>query len=289
MQLFDRVKETTTTTGTGTLTLAGAVSGFRSFSVVGDGNRCYYAVVGGTEWEVGIGTYTASGTTLARTEVLASSNSGSAVNFSAGTKDVFITHAGALGPAFPLKQPITGDFSWTNQNSAAIANTLHGGIHLSRAANSSAYSLNIRRKAAPSTPYTITAAFLRHDDPVPNGLTWAGLCFRQSSDGKLQAVGPAPSNAANAVYWLNSKFTDENNHSANYQLQDAKSILQSVYHLRIADDGTNRKCSLSCDGQNWLEIHSVGRTDFLTADQVGFFISAHSAPCGMTLLSWKEG
>lgn len=104
----DRVKETTTTTGTGTITLAGAVAQFRSFaSAFADGSVVQYAIVGqtGTEWEVGNGTFTASGTTLARTTVLASSNSGSAVNFSAGTKDVFATVTAAhllaavLGPS----------------------------------------------------------------------------------------------------------------------------------------------------------------------------------------------
>jgi hypothetical protein len=91
--LADRVRETTTTAGTGTVTLAGAVTGFQSFSVIGDTNTTYYTIAGqGTsEWEVGIGTYTASGTTLARTVVLASSNLGSLVNFSAGTKDVFVS------------------------------------------------------------------------------------------------------------------------------------------------------------------------------------------------------
>lgn len=90
--LADRVKETTTTTGTGAVTLDGAASGFQSFSAVGDGNTTYYVISGGSEWEVGIGDYTASGTTLSRDTVLASSNSGSAVNFSAGTKDVFVAY-----------------------------------------------------------------------------------------------------------------------------------------------------------------------------------------------------
>ena len=92
--LADRVKETTTTTGTGTLTLAGAATGFQAFSVIGDGNTTYYSISSssGSEWEVGIGTYTSSGTTLARTTILASSNSGAAVNLSAGTKDVFATY-----------------------------------------------------------------------------------------------------------------------------------------------------------------------------------------------------
>jgi len=89
--LADRVRETTTTTGTGTVTLAGAVTGFQTFSAIGNANTTYYTIAGqGTsEWEVGIGTYTSSGTTLSRDTVLASSNSGSLVNFSAGTKDVF--------------------------------------------------------------------------------------------------------------------------------------------------------------------------------------------------------
>ena len=89
--LKDRVKETSTTTGTGTFTLAGASTGFQAFSVIGDGNTTYYTIVlqGGSEFEVGIGTYTLSGTTLSRTTILSSSNSNNAVNFSAGTKDVF--------------------------------------------------------------------------------------------------------------------------------------------------------------------------------------------------------
>ena len=87
--LKDRVKETTTTTGTGTYTLAGAVTGFEAFSSVGDGNTTYYSCTDGTDFEVGIGTYTSSGTTLARTTILQSSNSDSAVSWSSGTKTIF--------------------------------------------------------------------------------------------------------------------------------------------------------------------------------------------------------
>ena len=92
--LADRVRETTTTAGTGTVTLAGAVVGFQTFAAIGDGNVTYYTIAGqGTsEWEVGIGTYTSSGTTLSRDTILSSSNSGLAVNFSAGTKDVFVVY-----------------------------------------------------------------------------------------------------------------------------------------------------------------------------------------------------
>ena len=89
--LKDRVKETTTTTGTGTYTLAGALTGFEAFSQVGDGNTTYYTCTDGTDFETGIGTFTLSGTTLARTTILQSSNSDSAVNWSSGTRTIFCT------------------------------------------------------------------------------------------------------------------------------------------------------------------------------------------------------
>ena len=94
----DRVKETTTTTGTGTVTLAGASTGFQSFAAIGNSNSTYYTIAAqtSTEWEVGIGTYTSSGTTLSRTTVLSSSNSGSLVDFTAGTKDVFVSYPAEL-------------------------------------------------------------------------------------------------------------------------------------------------------------------------------------------------
>ena len=89
--LADRVKETSTTTGTGAYTLAGAVTGFESFGSIGNGNTTYYACTLGSDFEVGIGTYTASGTTLARTTILQSSNSDNAVDWGAGTKTLFCT------------------------------------------------------------------------------------------------------------------------------------------------------------------------------------------------------
>ena len=92
--LKDRVKETTTSVGTGAITLAGASTGYQAFSVIGNSNTTYYCIAGqGTgEWEVGIGTYTLSGTSLSRDTILASSNSGSVVTLSAGTKDVFVVY-----------------------------------------------------------------------------------------------------------------------------------------------------------------------------------------------------
>jgi hypothetical protein len=120
--LKDRVKETSTTAGTGTLTLAGAVTGFQSFSAVGNGNTTYYAIVDNATgaWEVGIGTYTSSGTTLSRDTVLSSSNGGSLVSFAANPKDVFVT--------YPSEQGV-----WTNA-SGVVAQTSFGAITATSAA-----------------------------------------------------------------------------------------------------------------------------------------------------------
>ena len=104
----DRVKESSTTTGTGTYTLAGAEAGHQTFSAIGDGNTTYYAATDGTYWEVGIGTYTASGTTLARTTILSSSNSDNAVNWTAGEKLIFVTQPSSKANYLDASGNVTG-------------------------------------------------------------------------------------------------------------------------------------------------------------------------------------
>ena len=105
----DRVKDTTTTTGTGTVTLSGtAPTGYQNFAVIGNGNTTYYTIAGGSEWEVGVGTYATSGPTLARTTVLASTNGGNAVSFSAGTKDVFVTYPAEIATMLTNPVPTNG-------------------------------------------------------------------------------------------------------------------------------------------------------------------------------------
>ena len=95
--LVDRVQETTAVTGTGSATLLGAVTGFQAFSAVGNGNSTYYTIVGATEWEVGLGTYSTTGPTLTRDTVYSNSLGTTAkVNFSAGTKNIFLTAPTAL-------------------------------------------------------------------------------------------------------------------------------------------------------------------------------------------------
>jgi hypothetical protein len=145
--LADRVKETTTTTGTGTVTLLGAATGFQSFAAIGNGNITYYTIAGqtGSEWEVGIGTYTSAGTLLARTTVLSSSNGGSLVNFSAGTKDVFCT--------YPSSKSVTGSQGYAENDATISANQ----------------TITTGRNAMSAGPITIATSVTV---TVPTGSTW---------------------------------------------------------------------------------------------------------------------
>ena len=144
----DRVKETTSTTGTGTVTLSGASAGFQSFSVIGDGNTTYYAIVNSSagEWEVGIGTYTASGTTLSRDTVLESSNSGSLVDFAAGNKDVFVT--------YPAERSVIGGMGYVENAATITQNSI----------------INAGNNAMSAGPITINSGI---SVTIPSGSRWA--------------------------------------------------------------------------------------------------------------------
>ena len=145
--LADRVKETTTSTGTTAVTLLGAATGYQSFSAIGNANVTYYTIAGqtGSEWEVGIGTYTLSTTSLSRDTVLASSNSGSLVVFSAGTKDVFVT--------YPAKRAVIGGEGYI-ENAATV---------------STSSTVNTGNNAISGGPVTISSGAVV---TVPSGSVW---------------------------------------------------------------------------------------------------------------------
>ena len=115
--LADRVKETTTTTGTSDFVLDGVVSGFQTFSAgVGNSNTTYYAISLGSDWEVGLGTLSANGLTLARTTILQSSNADAKVSFAAGSKDIFVT--------YPADKSVLSDSTQTLTNKTLTSPTL---------------------------------------------------------------------------------------------------------------------------------------------------------------------
>lgn len=121
--LADRVKDTTTTTGTGAVTLSGSPpAGFQPFSVIGNGNVTYYAISGGSQWEVGIGTYSSTGPTLTRDTVFASSNAGSLVDLAAGAKDVFVTYPAEKSVNYDVSGNVNIDITG---NAATVTNGVY--------------------------------------------------------------------------------------------------------------------------------------------------------------------
>lgn len=189
------------------------------------------------------------------------------------------------GPVFPMTPPVSGDFAWINQGSTTI-DTTNGGIYIETPATSGT-NIRLRKKSAPATPYTVTVALI--PNLYPANYSNCGIGWRQSSDGKM-VMFRLVSDSANVSSLVVAKLTDATTFSANYVAFEHRHMWGPVVWLRIADNGTNRICSISGDGQHFIALHSVGRTDFLTGDEIGFMVEANqtSGPAGMTLLSWKE-
>jgi hypothetical protein len=189
--------------------------------------------------------------------------------------------------------PVSGDFAWVNQGTATLTTT-RGWMALSQPP---AGGLNLRMlvKSAPATPYTITtASFLNPGEPGQGGVSEPslGLCFRQSGTGEVVLHGLYCNSTINVTA---DKWDSPTSFGAAYTL--APNIktpflyTQGVWWSRIADDGTDRIWSLSADGLNWTVVHQIGRTDFLTADQVGIAIRGCANTgkvCSNTLVSWVE-
>ena len=129
--LSDRIKETTTTTSTGTYTLGGAVSGFETFTAnLSNGDTTYYCCTDGTDFEVGLGTFASSGTTLARTTIISSSNSNNAVNWSSGSRDIFCTLPGSKALALDGDNDLTfasGSQIFTTSDGSNAVMSIRGG------------------------------------------------------------------------------------------------------------------------------------------------------------------
>jgi hypothetical protein len=141
--LADRVQDVTTTTGTGTVTLANTPpTGFQSFAVIGNGNTTYYTIYGGNDWEVGIGVYTAVGTSLSRDTVLSSSTGTSLINFGAGEKTVFVTYPSERSvnedAAGNVNIDITGNAATATRATNLAAGTA-GSVPYQTAANTTAF------------------------------------------------------------------------------------------------------------------------------------------------------
>ena len=180
--LADRVQETTTTVGTGTLALDGATQGFQSFAAIGEGNTTYYTIQGTTQWEVGVGTYSAN--TLTRDAVISSSLGGSKLFLTAGTKQVFVT--------LPAENTIT---SIASADASIIVTTVGSLVDLSVSQTSPASVLVERVRN--STGATLTKGTAVYISGAIGQLPTVSKALATSDASSAQTLGLITSDLAN--------------------------------------------------------------------------------------------
>ena len=142
----------------------------------------------------------------------------------------------------------------------------------------------ILKKAAPGTPYTITALII--PNAFPGNFVQTGILFRESGTGRI-AYNLLVYNGQWTV--TSGKLTNPTTFSANYTSFNLGGYPRPIW-LQISDTGVNRVCRYSWDGVNFFAYHTIARADFLTADEVGFSVDAVSATWGLNawFIHWSQ-
>lgn len=224
LQYGDRVQEIFTTTGTGTLSLGGAVVGYQAFSgVCSNADTCYYSATDESNWEVGVGTYTSSGNTLARTTILASSNGNAAVNWVAGTKNIWLTL-----PAAQVSQSFLGMRNRTINGDMRVDQRNAGASQTITAAAAAAYTVD--RFHAACTGANVTGQRVA-------GTTFDQYMYQLTGAASVTAIAFGQRYAAANVYDLAST-------TATFSVELSNSLLTTVtwaaYIPASADTWTSR-------------------------------------------------
>ena len=180
--------------------------------------------------------------------------------------------------------PVSGTFAWINQNTATVTTT-GGPMYLN--SPSAAGQLNILKKAAPGTPYTVTVMYNNNSSNMGNPIT--GIILRNSGTGKIVYWGLRVANASH--YHVLMQYTDATNFSNwayNQQRFGPAGSSLNLTWLRVNDDGKNRNYSWSTDGINWQQMYTELNDAFTTTDEIGVAVNPDGATfgVGMTVLSW---
>lgn len=185
------------------------------------------------------------------------------------------------GPLFPLFEPPEIDtLTWVNQGSGTAVKS-KGGIYMYAPGVGGDQLRCLVKSKTP--PWKLTVGMLVQGYRV--NYSAAGILFRESGSGKIVTNHYAGEDYLSLRV---STWGSASSYSGNYM---NCSVLPSfsVLWLQIEDDNVNRICRWSVDGQNWIQMHSVGRTDYITADQAGIFVNSNNSwPIGTTFISWKE-
>lgn len=222
----DRIKETTTTTGQGTITLAGAVDGFRSFADIGNSNTTYYVIYDNTnyDFEVGIGAYTASGTTLSRDTVLqTSSGNTTKVNFGAGSKEVFVSSPADKHVYLDGSNNLTvAGTTYLNAIHNRWTKTATNGQTVFTGSSDSGATLSV----SAYTQVFINGILLEASDYTIGGTTTVTLASGASTSDIVEIISFAPFTTALALQPSNN-------------LSDLASAATARSNLNVADGATN--------------------------------------------------
>jgi hypothetical protein len=296
----DRVKEVTTTSGTGTYTLGGAVDGFQAFSAVTvDTDTVYYAITDDTDWEVGIGTIGGTQTTLARTTILSSSNSGSAVNWGAGTKNIFLT--------YPAEKAVYEDASGNVDvpNNLTVGGTVDGVDIAARDADLTT-TTNTANAALPKAGGTMTGNLVLNADPTASlqaatkqyvdTIAAAGIHYHTPA--RVEAPANLPSTYDNGTSGVGATLTNSGTQVAIVIDGVALSSSDRVLVYQQTDPAHNGVYTVTTVGSvstNWVltratDADSYGPSD---PDALGqgdaFFISAGDTGAGETYVMTTVG
>jgi hypothetical protein len=296
----DRVKEVTTTTGTGTYTLGGAVDGFQAFSAVTvDTDTVYYAITDDTDWEVGIGTIGGTQTTLARTTILSSSNSNSAVNWGVGTKNIFLT--------YPAEKAVYEDASGNVDvpNDLTVGGTVDGVDIAARDADLTT-TTNTANAALPKAGGTMTGNLVLNADPTASlqaatkqyvdTIAAAGIHYHTPA--RVEAPANLPSTYDNGTSGVGATLTNSGTQVAIVIDGIALSSSDRVLVYQQTDPAHNGVYTVTTVGSvstNWVltratDADSYGPSD---PDALGqgdaFFISAGDTGAGETYVMTTVG
>ena len=299
LTLNDRVKQVSTTTGTGTITLGITPSGFQSFTDgLSDGDTTYYSIVntesGVSEWEVGLGTYTASGTTLSRDTVFTSSNSGSLVNFGAGDKDVFITYpsskslfeaadnsislpgATTFGSTVLLNQDPTLNLQATTKqyvdNAVAAGLDIHPSVRLESPINLSATYDNGTAGVGATLTNSGTQAALVLDGVA--AVTSDRVLIYEQTDATQNGVYVVTNIGSASTNWILTRSTDTDT----YGLSDPTKLSQGSYFF-ITEGNTGAGESYVC---NTVGTITFGTTDITFAQFFATPVYTGTAPISVS-------
>jgi hypothetical protein len=174
-----------------------------------------------------------------------------------------------------------------NQDGAAVQ-TNAGTTFLSKTPTANGWSL--RLKSVPTAPYTVTVS-MKPASAQTGNRNFAAIVLRNSGGNSFIEFGAFTSSGNFGVNY--SKWTNVTTFSADYFASGNNSLGGHQVFYRIQDDNTNRIASMSMDGVNYIQLHSVSRTDFLTPDQIGIGIwtTGTSSPnliVGMMIQSWDQ-